>query len=100
MKAFLIACIALGMLCCFGIEGTLRKLDGWGKSAAATTQRVYCDLHREACDYLEQKRIEQEERRAARPKLIRRKSRLERIHEEQGMSEEEWDALDKRGKKL
>ncbi len=99
MKSFLIACIALAMLCCFGIEGTLRKLDGWGKTTGETAHRVYCELHREACDYIEQKRLEQEERRAHRPKL-RRKSRLERIHEEQGMSEAEWDALDKRGKKL
>lgn len=99
MKAFIIACIGLSMLCCFGIEGTLRKLDSWNKSVSSTAHRVYCDIHKEECEYLERVRLEQETRRASRPK-VRRKSRLETLREEQGMTEEQWDALSKRGKNL
>lgn len=92
MKAFCIFVVAAVMLTCFGIEGTLRKLHSWGESAADTTQRVYCDLHRESCDYIESVRKDVEERKAQRRRVLREQQRA--------LTEEQWRQLDKRGQSL
>lgn len=100
MLNFFAGCFALLLLLCFGIEGSLRKLDKWGKSAAAETQRVYCDLHQESCDYLARVRAELDTERVKRRNPSRKPLRWRNTEPKPALTEEQWQQLDKRGKSL
>lgn len=96
MLKFFGCIIVAGMLLCFGIEGTMRKLDSWGKRTAETTHRVYCDLHKESCDYIERVRAQVA---SGEPRKLTSRAK-NKPKQEQGLTEEQWRQLDKRGKSL
>jgi hypothetical protein len=88
---FIMVVFILGLWCCYGIEGTKRKVHAWGKESRETANRVSCELNREACDYIKavRARLDSKEPR----KLVRRRPA-------RTVTEEQLRELNERGQQL
>lgn len=87
MMNFILCVVAFCLVCCFGIEGSMRKLDAWGKASREKARQVSCDLKPEACEYLRNVKLPSER------KLKRRRRAPE-------TTPEQFEQLNERGQNL